>query len=114
MDDYRKLESTSTLNSFTLSSSGIISLRRTCKKMKRIYFDFDNSAFIAWLKTRPTDTYDVLLGSDMPDESVDLVFSKVAKEGVDLAQWLVGKLKAGEMQVKIAAKLDLPQGIVLE
>ena len=82
--------------------------------MKRIYFDLDNPAFITWLKTRPTDTYDVLLGSDTPDESVDVVFSKVAKEGVDLAQWLVGKLKVGEMQVKVAAKLDLPQGIVLE
>jgi hypothetical protein len=114
MDDYRKLVSTSTLNSFTLSSSGIISLRRTCKKMKRIYFDLDNPAFIAWLKTRPTDAYDVLLGSDTSDESVDVVFSKVAKEGVGLAQWLVEKLKAGKMQVKVSAKADLPQGIVLE
>jgi hypothetical protein len=114
MDVYRKLESTSTLNSFTLSSSGIISLRRTCKKMKRIYFDLDNPAFIAWLKTRPTDTYDVLLGSDMPDESVDLVFSKVATEGVDLTKWLAEKLQRGEMQINVNTKVELPQGIVLE
>jgi hypothetical protein len=114
MDDYQKLESTNTLNSFTLSSSGIISLRRICNEMKRIYFDLDNPAFIAWLKTHPTDTYDVLLGSDTPDEAGDVVFSKVAKEGVGLAQWFVEKLKAGEMQVKVSAKLDLPQGIVLE
>ncbi len=84
------------------------------KKMKRIYFELDNPAFIAWLKTHPTDTYDVLLGSDTPDEAGDLVFSKVAKEAVDLAQWLIEKLKAGEMQVKVAAKANLPQGIELE
>jgi hypothetical protein len=82
--------------------------------MKRIYFDLDNPAFIAWLKTHPTEPYDVLIGSDTPEDTADIVFSKVAKEGVDLAQWLVEKLKAGEMQVKVAAKVDLPQGIVLE
>jgi hypothetical protein len=82
--------------------------------MKRVYFDLDNSAFIAWLKTRPTGTYDVLLGSDTPDEAEDIVFSIVAKAGVDLVHWLVEKIKAGEMQVKIAAKTDIPQGIVLE
>jgi hypothetical protein len=82
--------------------------------MKRIYFDLDNPAFIAWLKTHPTESYDVLIGSDAPEDTADIVFSKVAKEGVDLAQWLVEKLKAGEMQVKAAAKVDLPQGIVLE
>jgi hypothetical protein len=82
--------------------------------MKRIYFDLDNPAFIAWLKTRPTDTYDVLLGSDMPDESVDLVFSKVATEGVDLTKWLAEKLQRGEMQINVNTKVELPQGIVLE
>jgi hypothetical protein len=82
--------------------------------MKRIYFDLDNPAFIAWLKTHPTEAYDVLLGNETPDEAGDVVFSKVVKEGADLAQWLVEKLKAGEMQVKVAAELDLPQGIVLE
>jgi hypothetical protein len=46
-------------------------------------------------------------GSDAPEDSVDVVVSKVAKEGVALAIWLVEKLKAGEMQVKIATKADI-------
>jgi hypothetical protein len=82
--------------------------------MKRIYFDIDNPAFIAWLKTRPTDSYNVLLGSDTPDDSVDAVFSKVATEGVGLSKWLAEKLQRGEMQINVNSKVELPQGIVLE
>jgi hypothetical protein len=82
--------------------------------MKRIYFELDNPAFIAWLNTHPTDSYQVLLGSDTPEDSVDVVFSKVATEGVDLAKWLAEKLQQGEMQIHVAPKVELPQGIVLE
>ncbi len=82
--------------------------------MKRIYFELDNPAFIAWLKTRPTDTYHVLLGSDAPKQAIDAVFAKVATEGVDLAQWLAEKLQRGEMQITVNTKINLPQGIVLE
>ena len=82
--------------------------------MKRIYFNLDNPAFIAWLKTRPTDSYNVLLGSDTPEDSIDAVFSKLATEGVDLAKWLVEKLQRGEMQINVNTKVELPQGIVLE
>jgi hypothetical protein len=83
--------------------------------MKRIYFDLDNPAFISWFKTRPTDTYNILLGSDTPNEAGDVVFSKVAKEGVNLAKWLVEKIKAGGMQIKVTVKkVGLPQAIVLE
>ena len=82
--------------------------------MKRIYFDLDNLEFISCLNTRLAGTYDVLLGSDTPDEAEDIVLSVVAKTGVDLVHWLVEKLKGGEMKVKIAAKTDIPQGIMLE
>jgi hypothetical protein len=82
--------------------------------MKRIYFDLDNPAFIAWLKTRPTDSYKVLLGSDTPEDSVDAVFSKVATEGADLTKWLADKLQRGEMQINVNTKVELPQGTVLE
>jgi hypothetical protein len=82
--------------------------------MKRIYFNLDNPAFIAWLKTRPTDFYKVLLGSDTPEDSVDAVFSKVATEGADLTKWLAEKLQRGEMQINVNTKVELPQGIVLE
>ncbi len=82
--------------------------------MKRIYFDIDNPAFIAWLKTHPTGSYIVLLGSDTPDDAVDVVFAKVANEGFALVQWVVEKLKAGEMEIKVAPKAELPQGVVFE
>ncbi len=61
--------------------------------MKRIYFDIDNSAFIAWLKTHPADAYIVLLGSDITEDASDIVFAQVANEGFELAQWLVEKSK---------------------
>ena len=82
--------------------------------MKRIYFDIDNPEFITWLKTRPADAYLVLLDSDTPENASDIVFAKVANEGIDLAQWVVEKIKSGEMEVKVSAKAELPQGIVLE
>jgi hypothetical protein len=82
--------------------------------MKRIYFDLDNPAFLAWLKTRPTGSYNVLLGSDTPDKALDAVFAKVTTEGADLATWLAEKLQRGEMQLKVHTKAKLPEGIVLE
>jgi hypothetical protein len=82
--------------------------------MKRIYFDLDNTAFIAWLKTHPTGAYKVLLGSDTPDDSLDALFAKVTTEGVDLAKWLTEKLQRGEMVIHVNTKIELPQGIVLE
>jgi hypothetical protein len=82
--------------------------------MKRIYFDLDNPAFITWLKTRPTDSYNVLLGSDTPEDSLNAVFAKVSTEGVGLAKWLTEKLQRGEMQIHVNSKVELPQGIVLE
>jgi hypothetical protein len=82
--------------------------------MKRIYFDLDNPAFIAWLKTHPTGSYTVLLGSDTPEDTVNVVFAKITKEGVSLVQWLAEKLQRGEMQLNANTKLGLPQGVVLE
>jgi hypothetical protein len=82
--------------------------------MKRIYFELDNPALLAWLKTRPTGTYSVLLGSDTPDNAVAAVFAKVTTAGADLATWLAAKLQRGEIQLKVHPKVKLPQGIVLE
>jgi hypothetical protein len=82
--------------------------------MKRIYFDIDNPAFITWLKTHPKDSYNVLIGSDTPVDSSEVVFTKVASEGVDLAKWVVDKIQAGEMELKVNTKIDLPQGVVFE
>ena len=82
--------------------------------MKPIYFDIDNPALITWLKTRPSHSYNVLLGSDTPDDSLDVLFAKVTKEGVDLAQWLVKKIDAGELNIKVNKKIEIPQGVVLE
>ncbi len=82
--------------------------------MKRIYFDLDNPEFIAWIKTRPTDAYVVLLGSDTPENASDVVFSKVTKEGFALVQWVAEKIKAGELEIKATTKVELPQGKVLE
>ncbi len=82
--------------------------------MKLIYFELDNPAFVAWLKTRPSGSYKVLLGSDTPDNAVEAVFAEVAGEGADLATWLVEKLQRGEMEIKVHTKAKLPQGVVLE
>jgi hypothetical protein len=82
--------------------------------MKRIYFELDNPAFLAWLRTRPAGSYKVLLGSDTPDKGLDAVFEKVTTEGAELAAWLVEKLLRGEMQVKVGTKTKLPQGIGVE
>jgi hypothetical protein len=82
--------------------------------MKLIYFDIDNPELIDWLKTRPTDSYKVLLGSDRPEDSVDVVFAKVTKEGVPLVQWLIKKLQSGEMQLRVNTKIGLPQGVEVE
>lgn len=82
--------------------------------MKRIYFELDNPAFIAWLKIRPTDSYKVLLGSDSSKGPADVVFAIVAKEGASLSQWLVKKLQAGEMQLHVNTKIKLPQVVILE
>jgi hypothetical protein len=82
--------------------------------MKRIYFELDNPAFLAWLKTRPAGSHQVLLGSDTPDEGLDAVFAKVATEGADLAAWLAEKLQRGEMEIKVHTKAKLPQGVVVE
>ena len=82
--------------------------------MKRIYFDIDNPALIAWLKTRPKDSYKVLLGSDTPKDAMDVLFAKVTKEGVSLVQWLVEKIQAGEMQIHANTKIELPQGLEVE
>jgi hypothetical protein len=82
--------------------------------MKRIYFELDNPAFLAWLKTRPTGSYNVLLGSDRPEKGLAAVFAKVTTEGADLATWLTEKLQHGEMQVHVNTKIELPQGVVLE
>jgi hypothetical protein len=60
--------------------------------MKRIYFELDNPAFLSWLKTRPTGSYKVLIGTDTPDKAVETVFAKVTTEGAELATWLVEKL----------------------
>ena len=82
--------------------------------MKRIYFHIDNPELIAWIKTRPTDSYRILIGSDTPEDVVDVVFAKVTKEGHALAQWVVEKIDAGELQIRVAPKVELPQGKVLD
>jgi hypothetical protein len=82
--------------------------------MKRIYFEIDNPAFLAWLKTRPRGSYTVLIGSETPDNALDAVFAKVATDGADLAAWLAEKLHRGELKIKVHTKAKLPQGIVLE
>ena len=82
--------------------------------MKRIYFELDNPALIAWMKTRPKDSYKVLIGSDTPEDAVDVLFAEVTKEGVSLARWLTEKLKAGEVQIHANTKIEIPQGIVVE
>ncbi len=87
--------------------------------MKRIYFDLDNPAFITWLKTRPPDAYFVLLGSDTPEsdtpeDTADVIFAKVTREGVALATWLAEKMQRGEIKINVTPKVDVPQGIVLE
>jgi hypothetical protein len=82
--------------------------------MKRIYFDLDNPALLAWLKTRPTGSYIVLLGTNTPESAVNVLFAKVTKEGVSLVQWLAEKLQRGEMQINANTKIELPQGVALE
>jgi len=82
--------------------------------MKLIYFDLDNPELIVWLKTYPADSYKVLLGSDGPKDSVDVLFAKVTKEGRSLAEWLVKKVQSGEMQLRVNTKIGLPQCVVVE
>lgn len=82
--------------------------------MKRIYFDLDNPSLLTWLKTRPKGTYNLLLGSDTPNQAVDILFSKVTAEGRDFVSWLTQKIQQGEFQIKANTKIDLPQGVVLE
>jgi hypothetical protein len=69
---------------------------------------------LAWLKTPPAGSYTVLLGTDIPEDAVTVLFAKVTKEGVSLVQWLAEKLQRGELQLNANTKIGLPQGVVLE
>lgn len=83
--------------------------------MKRIYFDIDNLAPLgAWLKQRPAGRCQMLIGSDRSEtEAIQAVMASVGEDR-NLGAWLRRKIQAGELQVKVSAKIaGMPQGVEL-
>lgn len=80
---------------------------------KRIYVEIDDlKPLVEWLKTRPDGECRVLIGGS--SDALPKLMSSM-QLSTTLAKWLIGKMQAGEMQLKaIADKTDLPVGIVVE
>lgn len=84
-------------------------------KTTRIYFEADHlKAFIDWLKTEPGGICHVLIGDDTRKFNARDVVEVVGADSRLLASWLLLRVQAGMMQVKVGEKVDLPVGVPLE
>jgi hypothetical protein len=71
--------------------------------MKYIYFEAANPAlFINWLQNYPVERYTVMISSNTIMD-IDIVLESLVKD-LELAQWLMAQILAGEIRLMTLAK----------
>lgn len=82
-------------------------------KIRRYYYE-NLDTLIAFLATNPEGKIVILIGTDNATDTVlaDLLL-RVKQTSTALGYWLISKMSVGDLELKVAPKNDLPQGVNL-
>jgi hypothetical protein len=80
----------------------------------RYYFSDDNiNSLVALLEKRPIGEHKILIGSDNSTPIVSRILAQLNGHDRTLAEWVIQKIAAQELEIRVMPKTDLPQGVDL-
>ena len=77
----------------------------------RYYFSDDNlDGLITLLSGRPAGNCKVLIGTDQKTDLLPHILARLTVQDKTLAQWVIAKIEAKKLDIRVGHKVNMPQG----